>query len=241
MQYFPLAWPFLAILFVIFLFALGILEFQVLTYAYARLGISPRYVLAILLLSLFGSYINIPVAQLRPERVVQHSLVDYFGILYVVPSVTRWPGTVIAVNLGGAVVPTILSLYLIFKNRIVVQSIIAIAAVALLVHTLAKPVRGIGISVPIFVPPLAAAAVAMLLAYRKSPALAYIAGSMGTLIGADLMNLGRIQGLGAPVASIGGAGTFDGIFLTGIIAVLLPPVGLVRPKPPREEPPPPLI
>jgi len=35
------------------------------------------------------------------------------------------------------------------------------------------------------------------------------------------MNLGRIQGLGAPIVSIGGAGTFDGIFLSGIIAVLL--------------------
>jgi uncharacterized membrane protein len=30
-----------------------------------------------------------------------------------------------------------------------------------------------------------------------------------------------VHGLGAPVASIGGAGTFDGIFLTGILAVLL--------------------
>jgi uncharacterized membrane protein len=30
-----------------------------------------------------------------------------------------------------------------------------------------------------------------------------------------------VQGLGAPVASIGGAGTFDGIFLTGVLAVLL--------------------
>ena len=35
----------------------------------------------------------------------------------------------------------------------------------------------------------------------------------------------KFQGLGAPVASIGGAGTFDGVFLTGILAVLLSPVG----------------
>lgn len=41
------------------------------------------------------------------------------------------------------------------------------------------------------------------------------------LIGADLLNLGAVRGLGAPVASIGGAGTFDGIFVTGILAVLL--------------------
>jgi uncharacterized membrane protein len=68
---------------------------------------------------------------------------------------------------------------------------------------------------------LLAAATALLISRRNAPPLAYIAGSLGTLIGADLMNLGSIQGLGAPVVSIGGAGTFDGVFLTGIIAVLL--------------------
>ena len=60
-----------------------------------------------------------------------------------------------------------------------------------------------------------------MLALGTAAPLAYIAGSLGTLIGADLSNLGRVRGLGAPVASIGGAGTFDGIFLTGILAVLL--------------------
>src|SRR5216684_2048830 len=64
-----------------------------------------------------------------------------------------------------------------------------------------------------------------------APPLAYIGGSMGTLIGADLMNLDKITGLGAPVASIGGAGTFDGIFLTGILAVLL--AGVATPARPR--------
>jgi len=106
-----------------------------------------------------------------------------------------------------------------------VRSVIAVAIVALIVNHLARPVRGVGISVPIFVPPIAAALVAMALAWRKAPPLAYIAGCLGTLIGADIMNLGHLGGLGAPVASIGGAGTFDGVFLTGIIAVLLPPVG----------------
>ena len=75
--------------------------------------------------------------------------------------------------------------------------------------------------VPIFVPPLVASGAALLFADRSPPAVAYIAGTVGTLIGADLLNLGSIQGLGAPIVSIGGAGTFDGIFVTGIIAVLL--------------------
>jgi uncharacterized membrane protein len=53
----------------------------------------------------------------------------------------------------------------------------------------------------------------------ESAPLADIAGSLGTLIGADLTNLDKVRGLGTPVASIGGAGTFDGILLTAILAV----------------------
>ena len=56
---------------------------------------------------------------------------------------------------------------------------------------------------------------------RFAGPLAYVSGSLGTLIGADLLNLDKLHGLGAPIASIGGAGTFDGIFVTGILAVLL--------------------
>lgn len=52
-------------------------------------------------------------------------------------------------------------------------------------------------------------------------ALAYVWGVLGTLIGADLTNLGAVQEIIAPIASIGGAGTFDGVFLSSTIAVLL--------------------
>ncbi len=48
-----------------------------------------------------------------------------------------------------------------------------------------------------------------------------MAGTFGTLVGADLLNMPRVRRLQAPVVSIGGAGTFDGVFLTGLVAVLL--------------------
>ena len=86
---------------------------------------------------------------------------------------------------------------------------------------MAQPVPGVGITMPPLIPPLLAAGAALVLSRQAAPALAYISGSLGTLIGADLLNLGNIQGLQAPVLSIGGAGTFDGVFLTGILAVLL--------------------
>jgi uncharacterized membrane protein len=63
--------------------------------------------------------------------------------------------------------------------------------------------------------------VAIILVSSSPLVVAYVSGVLGTLIGADLLNLNRISKLGAPVASIGGAGTFDGVFLSGIIAVIL--------------------
>ena len=88
-------------------------------------------------------------------------------------------------------------------------------------YRMARPVKGLGIALPGFLPPIMAALIALILDYRSAPAIAYVAGTLGTLIGADMLHLKKISGLGAPVASIGGAGTFDGIFLNGILAVLL--------------------
>jgi uncharacterized membrane protein len=137
------------------------------------------------------------------------------------PFVAQWPGTLIAVNVGGAVIPTMVSIYLLAKNRLWVKAALATAVVAAVCYWLSRPIPGLGIAEPVFVPSVTTAIVALLLSREQAAPLAYIGGSLGTLIGADLLNLGNIRGLGAPVASIGGAGTFDGIFLIGIVAVLI--------------------
>jgi len=220
-HFFPLALPLLLALLLLLGLVIALIEIGVLEYAYEKMGISRRYILAILLLSFFGSYVNIPIAELPPETVASDQVVSFFGIPYVVPQVERWPGTVVAMNLGGAIIPAILSVYLLMKNRLFGRALAATVIVTVVVHMMAYPVKGVGIAVPWLVPPLVAAGAAMLLSRRSAPSLAYIAGSLGTLIGADLLNLNKVAGLGAPIASIGGAGTFDGIFLTGILAVLL--------------------
>ena len=74
---------------------------------------------------------------------------------------------------------------------------------------------------PIFIAPISAAMVALLLSPEQSPMFAYISGTLGVLLGADVLRLKDIRAMGTPIASIGGAGTFDGIFITGIVAVLL--------------------
>lgn len=221
MHYFPIATPFLFLFFLLFFFLVFLVEIGILRYAYEKMGIGPRHMLALVVLSLLGSYVNIPVAQLPPEEVHSGEVIVFYGMRYVVPIVREWPGTVIAVNLGGAVIPFALSIYLMVKNRLYARGLLGIGVMTVVVHSMAHPLRGVGIAEPTFIPPLVATAVALLLSRHLAAPLAYIVGSLGTLIGADILNIGKIQGLGAPVASIGGAGTFDGIFLTGILSVLL--------------------
>jgi uncharacterized membrane protein len=188
-------------------------------YAYESLGVSSNTAIFLLLATLIGSFFNIPIAELVPERAMSHHHVDFFGMRYAVPGVSHWKGTVVAVNVGGAIIPTLMSIYLLIKRELWVKGLVATAIVAVVIHWMAAP--GLGIAVPVFMPVVVTAIVAIILSREDSAPLAYIAGSLGTLIGADLTNLDKVRGLGAPVASIGGAGTFDGIFLTGILAVLL--------------------
>jgi uncharacterized membrane protein len=232
LHYWPLPPAFLAILVGALLVLLVLIQLGILRYAYMRIGVSSRVALLLLVGSLVGSYINIPVAQFPEQEIASGREISYFGMHYMVPVVVDWPGTVIAVNVGGAVIPVLMSLYLLNKNRLWSLGLIATACVTVVCHWLAHPIPGLGIALPMFVPTVATAISALLLSRRHAAPLAYIGGSLGTLIGADLLNLGRIQGLGAPVASIGGAGTFDGIFLVGVLAVLIAslsrrPAGLI--------------
>jgi len=219
-HFFPLPLLFIAALFMLIMVWFVSVEIGVLEYAYAKMGVHPRYFFALLVFSLLGSYVNIPIAHFPPETMEPAGVVPFFGMRHVVPFVPEYRGTLLAVNVGGAVVPVLLSIYLVVKNRVYASAAIGVAVVAAVVHSMAQPIRGVGIAVPVFLPPILAILVATLTARDKAPAVAYVAGSIGTLVGGDILNLGAVAGLGAPVASIGGAGTFDGVFLTGLIAAL---------------------
>jgi uncharacterized membrane protein len=231
-HYLPLTPGFFSILVVLVVGLIILIQLRILRYAYMRLGVGPGAALVLLFGSLIGSYFNIPVTVLPgPPPVQSGEIVEFFGMRYVVPVVVSWPGTVLAVNVGGAVIPAIMSTYLVIRYQLWLKAAIATAAIAFIIHSMATPVPGIGIAVPVFAPVVATAILAFILSREYAAPLAYIGGSMGTLVGADLLNLDKISGLGAPVASIGGAGTFDGIFLTGILAVLL--AGIASPARPR--------
>jgi uncharacterized membrane protein len=220
-HYLPIALPFFAAFAFALALLLALIQVRVLRFAYLRLGVSPAAALWLLFASLIGGAINIPIAQLAAEPFARSGEVLFYGMPYVVPEATGAKGVILAVNVGGAVIPASLSLYLLARRRLWGEGLVAVAIMAFICHALARPVHGVGIALPTFAPPLAAALVAALVCWRELAPLAYVGGSLGVLIGADLANLDKLRGLGAPVASIGGAGTFDGIFVTGLFAVLL--------------------
>jgi uncharacterized membrane protein len=221
MHYFPVGIGVATLFFAILLGLLVLIQIGLLGRVYAALGLDPGVATLVLFGSLIGSYINLPLVRLPEQRVVSREVVEVFGVPFLAPVTVDWPGTILAINVGGAVIPIMLSFYLLLRYDLWWLGAAAAAIVAFVVHRMATPIPGVGISVPTFAPPLLAAGVALVLSRRLAAPIAYIGGSLGVLVGADLLNLGRLRSLGAPVASIGGAGTFDGIFLTGVIAVLL--------------------
>jgi hypothetical protein len=87
------------------------------------------------------------------------------------------------------VIPTILSIYLVKKNGLWGAGLVATGVVSAICYNMATPVPGVGIAIPIFIPPIAAAIAALITSPRKASPLAYVSGGQGTLIGADLLNL----------------------------------------------------
>jgi uncharacterized membrane protein len=208
------------------LFLLPLLWLGVVGNAFINLGLSPGVVFWLLLLTLLGSLVNIPLVTVKGPETTAGQVISYFGMQVRLPGGRTPQHTTLAVNVGGALIPAALSLYLFMRitDKIGISwgLLIVLGLVTMVMHRLARPVQELGIAVPGLVPPLVAALGAWLLcpAAFRAPC-AYIASTMGTLIGADLLNLQEITQMGASVASIGGAGTFDAIFLGGIIAVLL--------------------
>lgn len=222
--------------------------------AFGKLGLTGAQGLAVFLLTLVGSRWNLPLFRttrlVRGEPAPASRLFGFSGQM----GRLRFGGNpfgqnpfgqpqddglllseqTVAVNVGGCIVPCLLSAWFLWQMQVSgvlgAWVILCVLIPALACYLLARPMPGIGIGVPVLLPPAVAAMTAILLAPEiaghesLAPRAAYMAGTLGTLIGADLahlLNRRTLAVLDAPLLSIGGAGTFDGIFLAGIIAVLL--------------------
>lgn len=216
--------PLRLLLFILALaFLIGVVQVGLISLAFDKLGLSPESAYLLLMVTLGGSIINLPLFSLAADSAPPPEKTP--------PDLARWtlfklplvPGKIIVViNVGGAVVPVAFTLYLIAHNPLNPFHIAAaVAAVAIIARMFSFPIPGIGIGIPMLIAPMAAALIATILDPQQRAPLAYIGGTLGVLIGADLIRLKDIRRLGAPFVAIGGAGSFDGVFLTGLVAVLL--------------------
>lgn len=213
--------PIGCLIFILFLFFLPLLfilgYFKIITLGFVNLGIPPERILLLFLIILIGSAVNIPLGK-RSFRQVEE--IKFFGLL----RRPRIRAEGISINLGGAVIPVLLSLYfaylLLRAGFDLTPVFVAILLMTAFSFVLARIVPGIGVTLPVFIPPILSAIVALILAPDYAAPCAFISGTLGVLLGADILNLPRIrkhEGL----LSIGGAGVFDGIFLVGIVSALL--------------------
>lgn len=208
--------PFIVLIFSIVIAFFALLCIKISGVAFNKLGFPSEYSVYYLFLSILGSYVNIPLTSIK-SKVHQFDL-QLSGHSDSSHDIER--STFISVNLGGAIIPVIMSLFL----YTLVNSVIAflcILVMTAIVHKISKPVKGSGMAIHVVLPPLLAAAVALMMSPQDAPLIAYISGTIGCLIGIDILNLKKLPDLGVPAVSIGGSGTFDAIFLTGIISVLL--------------------
>lgn len=197
------------------------INFEIISLTFEKLGLDPSSALSLVLTSLLGSAINLPLGSIKADKPPIDQPPPFHGLLRL-PAIPFTGRTKIAVNVGGGLVPVAFSFYLLRNNEIALpQLALATAIVAAVAYRFSRPIPGFGIGMPILIAPLTAALVALLLGGEHRAPMAYIAGTIGVLLGADLLRIPDIRRLGTPVASIGGAGTFDGIFMTGLVAVLL--------------------
>jgi len=203
------------------LLLLAVIHIGVISITFSKLGLTRDSAFVLLFCSLLGSLMNIPLFTIKAKSPIKVRDVPLSGLLR--PYLKYRSGrTLIAVNVGGALIPVMFSIYLFSTQPLMLHEIlIGISMVTLISYVYSFPVPGTGIGMPMIIAPVFAAIIAIMLNSEFSAPLAYISGTMGVLIGADLLNFRHISHMGAMVASIGGAGTFDGIFMTGILAVLL--------------------
>lgn len=164
------------------------------------------------------SSVNLPVY--RKEMPAPISTTDRLIDVFIgsVPSIYK--EQIIAVNMGGCVLPVLMSLYLLQKAE-PVSFLITFAVVTAVAYLSARVVPGVGIVMPVWISPFTSAITAAIVSPHSPAAVAFSAGVLGTLVGADLLHLKDFVRSTPGILSIGGAGVFDGIFLTGIIAAFL--------------------
>ncbi len=214
--------PFSIILLIIFLILLlpifiFLIHIEIIRIALGKLGLSPFFAFFILILSLIGSGINIPIYSKEATIFPPHRELFFLFHPFGMPEIET--KQIIAINFGGAIIPILLCIYLLPKAPFL-PTLFSTIISTIICFKLSRIVPGIGITIPALIPPLGSVLLAFIFSPGNKIPVAYISGVLGVLIGADLLNIPNLPPYPG-VMSIGGAGVYDGIFLVGIISVLL--------------------
>jgi uncharacterized membrane protein len=198
--------------------------------AFTRLGFSWISALAVVLLMLFGSFVNIPVYRIRRDMIrVSHNEATVFDVCVPCASGQVWD-TTISLNLGGAVIPSCVCVYMVYQAILIMGTSLfftifaGISIVAIITFVSTRLVPRVGIQVPILIPGLTALLAGLLLAGGiglLAAVTAFVSGVTGVLLGGNVANLYRIKDLEVPEISVGGAGTFGSIFICCMLPALI--------------------
>jgi uncharacterized membrane protein len=198
--------------------------------AFTRLGFSWISALALVIFMVSGSFVNIPMYRIRRDivQVYQNEISD-FDVCVPCASTPVWD-TIVSLNLGGAVIPICVSLYMMYRaimilgTSLVSTVMIAIALVGIIVFISTRLVMSSGIQVPLLIPGLTALLAGLLLTGGtglSAAVTAFVGGTTGVLLGGNIANFYRIKKLEVPSVSFGGAGTFGSIFMCCILPALI--------------------
>ncbi|MGB8308795.1 MAG: DUF1614 domain-containing protein [Methanoregula sp.] len=195
-------------------------------------GLSWLSATALVILILLCSFVDIPVWKIKRTTIrMPHSEDGRFPDAFTPAQDGGLWETTIAVNLGGAIIPLALSLYLLDRaslvangNMLYLKVLAGILIVALISYVTTRPMVGVGLRASLFVPGLTALLCGILLA--GSPGLsagviAFVSGTVGTLLGANIAHFYRAGDLEVAKISIGGAGTFGAVFIGCLLSALI--------------------
>lgn len=220
--------PLFAVLFLMCLVPMFLLDIG--RIALGKLGLSPLMAGLAIAGIVIGSLFNLPIYEFRRDELQPETRFGPWGPVFNRTFRRVQFNTVIAVNVGGCLIPVALAVGQVWRvwhgSEEILPQMAVVAGISIAVcWWTARPMEGVGILMPGFIPPLVSVLGTWLLLADGTPAqraaTAFVAGVAGPVIGADLLHLKDVARTPVAVMSIGGAGTFDGIVLSGILAVLL--------------------
>ena len=157
------------------LFLAPLLFAQLMAGGLAKLGLDPGTAALLVMGIIVGGFINIPLSRVEHEGGVDVHPLAAFGLSRAFPRMRRVRrDTVIAVNVGGCIIPVIVAAYELAKlsalgGQTLTSTLVATGLNCAVCYYIARPIPGLGIAMPGLVSPLVAAASRRLFAIRSQP------------------------------------------------------------------------